>query len=969
MLGSAFALIGNSSATGFSSGTVSYQEVYYHGSSSLGSGSQSIVVTTLSGIYVTTLSGPSGKVTLPSGNYYFMVKPKALQSGSNYIITNGTKMQVEVGTGSSTVLVKISAYLTSKEKFTLTPVTAGTYASVSFVTQAGFVFQTNMTNSTVNAMVPSSGSFIVDVSYANFQYSFVRSYNSSGSTLILGSPTVSGFVYNATSGNPISNFNVILINSKAVPYSYNVLNFSSGAFDLANISEYTYMVVTAPGYQGQQYSIASLPASPVTVDLSPASSNVYYNYSMGSNPSYLNLSLKYVLGNSTALPFAGNSTVGSLYWQTVLDGGISSSYLSSFLQNATVKSTNYTITVDGYNYYMVKNYTSVTAIASGSGSAVFNATLEYYNSTIKSSDLTSGFTVNLYALGTQYTMGSLKYNYQFKYDIPGVALASPTNVVTSFKSPVNITPQATNGYLNLRFTPAVKPTVYASEINLYWNHMVSSNYVVNSSLNNTVMVVPSAVPVFFNVSQAYYNPVTGQHDYQSASFKWYNTTGTTPKLIGTSHNQSIDQFNSTGVYRIMLNYTSGSGVSNTTNFSVIALSSLQTPSAALNVSAAGKVSLSKTSLSSGNVEKMYVPQTQTVKFSSYGSRLMADSYNIPLTYTWYFAPIGSYTGYKSVGQNITQAFNTPSMTTLNSLKGPITGYLNVTSVAGTYANVTMIITVNDTTPPSPAMSLFNVTMATESNPVSGQVTTFSANSSTDPYYPQSSLSYNWSVVYANGTKVTPGNSTYTVVAGSLNNSNYVKIQFNTLSSLIMSLKATNPSNVSAYYNKTLTMIVDTPRIIVDSAYLTTTPDQGSTVTAYVNVSNNGTVNAGSFSLTLYVNGKAVTTHTYTSLPVGTTKKVEFNFSSPASGSVTFVFKAYNSSEPSFFADSSAYTFTHSVNPPAYKTPLIILGVIVVIIVISVAYYRLTSKGNRKGKETMPSTQKQQAPAKKDEKKK
>ncbi len=299
----------------------------------------------------------------------------------------------------------------------------------------------------------------------------------------------------------------------------------------------------------------------------------------------------------------------------------------------------------------------------------------------------------------------------------------------------------------------------------------------------------------------------------------------------------------------------------------------------------------------------------------------------------------------------------------------MTGYLNVTSVAGTYTNISLSVTVNDTTAPSPVMTLYNATGVSETNPVAGQVTTFSANSSSDPYYKETSLSYNWSVEYANGTKVAPGSSTYAVVGGNMTDSPYVKIQFNTVSGLTMSLNATNPSGVNGTSSRALIMTIATPMIIVQSAYLSTTPDQGSTVTAHVNVSNNGTVNAGSYTISLYVNGKLVTSHSYTNLPVGTTKSVDFNFSSPASGSVTFVFKATNSSEPSFFANTSAYTFTHSVNPPAYKTPLIIVGVIVVIIVISFAYYRLTSGGSKKTKTTQPATQPKQQPAKKDEKKK
>ena len=44
--------------------------------------------------------------------------------------------------------------------------------------------------------------------------------------------------------------------------------------------------------------------------------------------------------------------------------------------------------------------------------------------------------------------------------------------------------------------------------------MVSSNYVLNSSLNNTLFAIPLNTSVSFNASGAYFNPSTGSNDYQ-----------------------------------------------------------------------------------------------------------------------------------------------------------------------------------------------------------------------------------------------------------------------------------------------------------------------------------------------------------------------------------------------------------------------------------------------------------------------
>ena len=45
-------------------------------------------------------------------------------------------------------------------------------------------------------------------------------------------------------------------------------------------------------------------------------------------------------------------------------------------------------------------------------------------------------------------------------------------------------------------------------------------YVLNSSLNNTVFVVPQNTSVALNVSNGFYNPVTGQSNYQQSNFTW-----------------------------------------------------------------------------------------------------------------------------------------------------------------------------------------------------------------------------------------------------------------------------------------------------------------------------------------------------------------------------------------------------------------------------------------------------------------
>ena len=955
VLGSALAVAGDSSAISPQMGEVNYTATLYLGNSPIGPASNTLTtvnVSTLNGVFIQSYNGATNNFNLPYGSYVFTTAPYVSQSGTTPIIANGTSQIVNVTSSSQSVNIHIKVYEAQSTSVSVNTITPGSSAAVSFSTPDGFVFASGNVNSTNNNLTVNlpNGGFFANVVYGGKTFNYYEPSLPAKGPLYLNftSGNFFGYVTDYSTGKAISDFKIVDINLTSNTYS--VLPFTGGSYHIASLggNNNVYTLV-ANGYEPKNITQPTSPSTAqINFQLNKSSSNVYYDYSIATNPYYLNLTVNFQITNSTTLSFLGNSSVGSYYWQYYFDnlGGASSQKaVNNYLSNMLGRYTNNSIWVAGYNYNET-GYGSIHVTNSPKG-LIGLAYYNYTNPDIKASDLSSGFQVKLYTTGTQYLPGAFYSTYNISYNEPGVSLSSPLSAASTFKSPVSIMPQAASGFLTLTFKPVLKPTLTASDIKLYWNNGAPTNYLVASNSTSAAFLAPIGVPVSLNVSGGFYNPVTGANDYQNAlSWKW-SINGSTP--VSGSYN-ATETFKGEGNYTVAVNYTSSAGAYNVTTFTVYAFNG--TPTASLNVTSGGKTLFPTATVS--NVASLTVPQSKVVQFSGYYSSLKipGSSYNAPLIYSWYFP------GFANNAVNITQTFNTPYIAS----KAMVVGYLNVSTAVGKVASTQLSIKVNDTTAPSAQVTVQNVTHATLAQPIAGQITIFSANKSTDKYYSTSDLSYNWSIVYANGTKVPAGNSTYQLIGNNTNQS-YLMVQFNTLNSLIVSLKVTNPSNVSSYSNFTTSMVVVSPRLVVLNAYFPTTPEQGSKTVVYLNVSNNGTVNANSFYIVAIVNGKIVNNQSYGPLPVGTTKQFEFNFTSPAQGNVQVQFEALNSTQPAFFAKGGSLTVTQKVSPPAYQTPLIVGGVIAIIIVIGVVYYRLSSRTVSKPKE------KKQVPAKKTEEKK
>jgi len=948
MMASTFAVLGTANAATPQTGQVTINMDFVHDGSFAGFAktSTTATITTLSGQYVTSISGVANVVNLTMGHYYVNAQPQVTYLPTiGSAITNSTHYEIDVSSANANYTVNIPATNATTEQFNVVDVPASSSASISLSTTSGFNYfstsvynnGTSVSNETFNATVPKNGPFYVNMTYEETTYSMLESYSSHGLVLSLKGTGVVNGVVKSTTGSYLSPVNVVVLNTKN--YTYEVEHFSSYYFTIASNNNWAdqILLVGSPGYQSWEISNPAAAKSLQTVMLNKSTSDINYTYNLSSNPKYLNLSVGYYITNGTTMPTFGNSSVNSLYWQKVMDSStLTTSTFKSYLSNLSVNTTSNTINVNGYIYNLYKTTSLTGSVSTGSSPYITGSvTFQYMNSSITLSSVSSGFTVHIHTLPTKYLSGMVSYNYTFKYSNKNISLTSSSLSLSSFihfVSPAYIPTPTSNQTVSLTFSSAKAPVITDADTSLYWKNMVSTNYVLNSSLNNTLFAIPLNTSVSFNASNAFFNPSTESNDYQKAAFTWYSPNSTFK--TNSSYNSTFF-FNSTSTFKVYLNATSPQNITSHTQFNVTVVNS--NPLAHYNISRSSKAIVT----GSGNQSNVTVPQSALLLFSGYGSSLKADGYNVSLLYTWYLP------GYSSSAMNATYSFTTPYIKN-HTLQ---TGYLNITSVVGTYTNLSFTFYVTDTTPPSPVISLTNATGVAITSPVAGQTTYFSANTSSDAYYPESSLVYHWTIMYTNGTVAAPGSSTYNIVAGS-NNTSYIGLVFNNLDGLTVSLNATNPSHISGYSNKTYLPIVNTSRLVVEGVYFPHALSQGSKSTVYVNVSNNGTATANNFTIYVYVNSKLVASEFYSqSLAVGSSVNVSFNMTPSASGNLPFEFEASSSPEPSFYASIGAFTSTHSVNPPAYRTPLIIGVVIAIIVVVGIVYYRLSSSGTKESKTT------------------
>ncbi|AAT43189.1 CARDB domain-containing protein [Picrophilus oshimae] len=439
-----------------------------------------------------------------------------------------------------------------------------------------------------------------------------------------------------------------------------------------------------------------------------------------------------------------------------------------------------------------------------------------------------------------------------------------------------------------------------ANVDLYWHGMEFNNYIINSTPENATLVVPQK-NVYFNVSNAYYP------DYKDVVFAWY-LNGV--KLNETSYNISINFSNMAGK-----NIVNVSANGANTTFIVYVIPSNIRPSLSYKV----YQNSHEISLSNG---KYYVKQNEPVNINASG-HLKYDNINVPVFYKWYVNST------LKISQYLNYTFK-------NAFKN-YTVYLNGTSETGNYKNISITFYVNDTTAPR---TIFNIYYqnGTKTNLLPyDEYIILSGNKSYDRYFGHD-LRYRWSFLYKSNGTVLPS-SLYNIKSGNLT-SQYLIVKFMTLSPLNISLKTTNPLNLSSYYNESYTPYVSEPYLVVQSIYIPRELAEGVTGTIYVNVTNRGSSTASSFTLEAVLDGKTYYHFYSLSIAPGAYANVSFKIKPPQAGSPLIQFKALNKNEPAGLESLGALTTRIHVKTDPYYIYIATGAVVLALFVIGIVLYEI-----------------------------
>ncbi len=908
------------------------------------SGVQS-TISLIGGEFTTSSTSGSYSNMLTYGNYTLNVQPSYVTiPGTGKVISDGYQEQFTVSSSSATSLnifvPVVQTYLTN---VSLTGLVSGESAALSFSTMTGYTFYNVTENADFTAYLPH-GNFYVNVDYLGTQFSLLENNIINSINVSLSSSQVAFGNVQSSTNTTINSFTAVLFNK--MTHEYSTQNFTSGSYRIITNQSWSDIVlmIYAAGYAPAVVQNTAGKGLQ-TVTLSPASSNIFVNYSLSSDLRTVTMNISLQINNNTALPFAQNSSVGSIYYQEMMDGSIFKNEIMNYVNGEIQNNTQYSFLVDG-NFYNLSKATYAAPVIK-TNSVFDNVTATYVNDGMNYTDY-KNMNLKLYDLGTSVISGKFQYSYAIKYINSSYSLSSAP-VSTTFGNPFQIYPISSPQWVSMGFSTVKKPIFINSQMSFSWSKMVSQSYTLNSTQKNTIFVVPANTNFTMNLSNAFYNPVNQKYDYNSpgTSFTW----NVSSKLY---HSSAITINLTAGSHTIQINGTSSSGFFNTTKFIVYAMGSTNSPVVNFTYSYVNQKGITvhklinKTSLPSNLTYYFSVPQSSQISFTSDNSSLpvMVNGtvYKVPLVFNWTFA-----NSYKTQGNTASYSFSKPTI--------PVNGQImrqnvsiNVTSVALTKLNLALKVFVNDTTAPTPVITIMNSAGKNITAPVASNVTILSANYSSDQYYGSitnasfsSQWKYHWEFMNINSTADKPSSSTYMIVGGNVNGS-WLSVKFLNLSSVIVSLKITNPSNVSAYKNQTVHMVVQSARLVVQNIYYTGSFQAGISKTIHINIKNIGTQAANNFTVYLIASGSVVVNQAFTNqaLAVNGTDNVSVTWTPSTAGTVSLVANVSAPNQPGFVSNIGEYSTTVNVASSPYNVPIIIGSVIAIIVVIGLIYYRVSA---------------------------
>ncbi|MEM0133708.1 MAG: carboxypeptidase-like regulatory domain-containing protein [Thermoplasmatales archaeon] len=708
--------------------------------------------------------------------------------------------------------------------------------------------------------------------------------------------------------------------------------FTNGYYYLS-LAPGTYsLIISSPGYLPYTTTVTTgSKALFQTVSLTPSTVEQTEMISFGSSFQNVTISGGITLTNATTLPFLPYSNAGSLYQQMQLNG-LSSNELWGILNVTVPYSTANTVLYNNYSYNSTGIHTTFSASA---GTYEFTYTATYYQSKVKVQSYSS---IRVYLNKNDNNTTALTYITQLSIPSPyqrANIVNSNVATVSGFSGTITITNSSMNGFLTINIAPQAKPILKMSQIVTTWNGYFESTISSNTSSNFTVLV-PVGKTVNINASNIPYDTVLGMDNYQSMNFTW---------KIGNSimYGYNISYNFTSGSHAVSLAVTSSGGVTNQTNFTIIGDS--LNPQFNLRVIQNGQIKLNATTSSSASYV-LYVNQIQTVYFNSINSKDLlpnGQSTGVPISVNWVIA------GSSETGTNVSYSFPTP---TFNSIVEH--AYATIMNGVGNSFNVSIIIHVNDTTPPVVIFQITNVTSGKViTSSLQGQNVTLNGSKSIAPNGGHI-VSYVWYFSFQNGTVAKP-NVDYKVYSASSNNST-LRVAFLQYGVFQIKLKLTDQSNNTNSNIQSLSVSAVGPEVEIMNITYPKTYVEGSSSVLKLVLKNVGLQTASSYYVSIKIGGKVVKNQTFANLSSNQSINASVTFVPPSSGSFSMIVTVHAVNQPTFFNTNTSVTKAVSVAQAAWKLPALVGGIVVAIGVLSFIYYDVTVRRKRPKEAKQPKKQ-------------
>ncbi len=762
-----------------------------------------------------------------------------------------------------------------------------------------------------------------------------------------------GIVEDASTGMPVTTtVHVTIINETSGEYT--ILQFPGGPFSFYLVSPSNYkVVITADGYGINTYMANQLALSqPKRISLQPVEDDVNYTIALSDDLTTINVQYSMMITNETIIPSLPFNNTGVLYYQMKFLGK-DMNFARNYFENNVAKYTTNLITLNG-NIYQLSTYT-----ASWNGNELtINA--NYVNNNVSKKSLLKNGMIELTLFAKKTTYLGAKLVYTYNINLPNY-LERSTKVtganVTGYVGTITIS-DVKNTPVKMDLKERKSPAMRISPLSFKfgWDGMKNSNYVVNQSADNYTIVVPAGKSVWFNASRVVYDRVWNMFNPENTTYTWVFDGMVYKSGVGV---YNVSKSLTTGKHTLKLMVEDIGQNTNETNITILADNYYPTVNMVIEYPS-GKM-----------VAKLSMPTMNTIKYSVYGNNgtvnIVNDTATIPVTLTFnqtqeiiYDAtksydtydgknkvalPIDvlwNFNGVKSSGLNKTYAFQKPTR------NGPYTITVSFTDAVNHTLTIKFHVIVKDITPPVPKVNITsNGNEVTEIK--EGENVTFDASGSYDPDN-GTIVSYQWTIKDKNFKVVNATAGVYKIINGTLN-SPKLTIQFKQFGTYYIILNITDAAGNYKVYNKTFRVAPVRPDLSVTDVQVKGDRVEGSQLTFVVNVTNNGNKVAKVYYIALIVNGKEVANKTFYNLSAGSyaIDNITYTFSGANNYSVTV--KVYCPDEPASYTSDNKKVINVDIAQAPWKTPAIIIGIIVIIIVLGYIGWIAQKKKAGKGKFT------------------